>query len=87
MHTLRLLCECNELVSSGTITLPRLERDFLVRVCIGSFSMEKVIAMAKELMAECKASKKNCVPPEGVDRLAVSMLVADCYRRAWERTD
>jgi len=25
--------------------------------------------------------------PEGVDRLAVSMLVADCYLRAWEHTD
>jgi hypothetical protein len=48
--------------------------------------MEKVIAMAKELMAECDASEKNCVLPEGVDRLAVSMLVADCYRRAWEHT-
>jgi predicted nucleotidyltransferase len=87
MHTLRLLYECKELVSSGTITLPRPERDFLVRVRTGSFSMEKVIAMAKELMAECEASEKNCVLREGVDRLAVSMLVADCYRRAWEHTD
>jgi len=86
MHALRLLYECKELVSSGTITLPRPERDFLVRVRTGSFSMEKVIAMAKELMAECDASEKNCVLPEGVDRLAVSMLVADCYRRAWEHT-
>jgi predicted nucleotidyltransferase len=87
MHTLRLLYECEELVSSGTITLPRPERDFLVRVRTGSLSMEKVIAMAKELMAECEASEKNCVLPEGVDRFAVSMPVADCYRRAWEHTD
>jgi hypothetical protein len=27
MHTLRLLYECKELVSSGTITLPRPERE------------------------------------------------------------
>ena len=59
----------------------------MVRVRTGSLSMEKVIAMAKELMAECEASEKNRVLPEGVDRLAVSMLVADCYRRAWEHTD
>jgi predicted nucleotidyltransferase len=83
MHTLRLLCECRELVSSGKITLPRPERDFLVRVRTGGYSMEKVIAMANELMAECAETERNSVLPERVDRHAVSELLADCYRRAW----
>jgi predicted nucleotidyltransferase len=86
MHTLRLLYECKELVSTGRITLPRPERDFLVRVRTGSYSMEKVIAMAKELISECAQSEKESQLPERVDRHAVSILLADCYRRAWEHS-
>jgi predicted nucleotidyltransferase len=83
MHGLRLLYECKELVSSGRITLPRPERDFLVRVRTGSYSMEKVIAMANELIADCADLEKNSGLQETVDRHAVSKLLADCYGRAW----
>src|SRR5690349_18486322 len=41
MHTLRLLYECKEIVSDGVITLPRPERDFLIRVRTGKYSIEK----------------------------------------------
>ncbi len=54
MHTLRLLYECREIVSQGTITLPRPEREFLIRVRTGKHSMEKVLAMAQKLFAECE---------------------------------
>lgn len=84
MHTLRLLYECKELVSTGRITLPRPERDFLVRVRTGSYSMDKVIAMAGELMSDCEQFEKDSQLPEKVDPHAVSILLADCYRRAWE---
>jgi len=84
MHTLRLLYECKELVSSGRITLPRPERDFLVRVRSGGYALEKVVAMVNELTAECLDSEENSRLPERVDREAVSRLLANCYRRAWE---
>jgi predicted nucleotidyltransferase len=84
MHTLRLLHECKELLSEGTITLPRPERDFLIRVRTGKYSMEKVVAMAQKLFAECEEAASQSALPEKVDRTAVSRLLAKSYRGAWD---
>ena len=58
MHTLRLLYECKELVTEGRITMPRPERDLLIRVRTGKFSMDRVIAMAQKQFAECEDAAK-----------------------------
>ena len=84
MHTLRLLYECKELMSDGTITLPRPEGDFLIRVRTGKYSMEKVLSMAQKLISECEKAAKESSLPERVDRTSVSLLLADCYREAWD---
>jgi predicted nucleotidyltransferase len=84
MHTLRLLYECKELLSEGTITLPRPERDFLIRVRTGNYSMDKVVAMAQKLFAECEDAAKSSPLPERVDRSAISRLLTDSYRKAWD---
>ncbi len=81
MPTLRLLYECKELVSEGRITLPRPERDFLIRVRTGKYSMDKVLVFAKELFAECEHAAKKSVLPEKIDRAAVLRLVAAAYLR------
>src|SRR5258706_677327 len=83
MHVLRLLYECQELVSKGKITLPRPERDLLVRIRTVKFSMDKVMAMAHKQLAECEDAAKASSLPEKVDRVAVSKLLADSYRTAW----
>ncbi len=83
MHTLRLLYECQELLSTGNITMPRPESELLIRVRTGKYSVGKVVAMADKLTAACEEATKSSKLPERVDRLAVSRLVADCYRRAW----
>lgn len=84
MHTLRLLYECKELVSQGSITLPRPEHDVLIQVRTGKYSMEEVLTMAYRLFEECEAAAKASLLPEKIDRAAVSQLVSDCYRRAWD---
>jgi predicted nucleotidyltransferase len=83
MYTLRLLYECKELLSEGTITLPRPERDFLIRVRAGKYSMDKVVAMAQKLFAECEEAAETSRLPERVDRAAVSRLLTVAYRKAW----
>jgi uncharacterized protein len=83
MHTLRLLHECKELLGEGTITLPRPERDFLIRARTGKFSIKRVQSMAERLFAECEEAAKVSALPEKIDRVAVSRLLADCYRKAW----
>ena len=87
MHTLRLLYECKELLSDGTITMPRPERDFLIRVRTGKYSMEKVVTMAQKLFMECEEAAKSSSLPERVDRAAVSRLLTDSYRKAWDATE
>jgi uncharacterized protein len=84
MHTLRLLYECKELLSEGVITLPRPERDFLIRVRTGKYSMEKVVAMAQKLFAECEEAAESSSLPERVDRSAISRVLTDSYRNAWD---
>ena len=83
MHTLRLLYECKELLSEGTITLPRPEREFLIRVRTGKYSMDKIVAMAQKLFAECKEAAESSPLPERVDRAAISQLLTNAYRQAW----
>jgi uncharacterized protein len=80
---LRLLYECKEFSSEGTITLPRPEREFLIRVRTGKYSMDKVVAMAQKLFSECEAAAKSSPLPERVDRSAISRLLTDSYRNAW----
>jgi uncharacterized protein len=84
MHTLRLLHECKELLSDGTITLPRPERNFLIKARTGKYSIEKVQTMAEKLFVECEAAAKVSSLAEKVDRVAVSRLLAESYRKAWE---
>ena len=83
MHTLRLLHECKEIVSQGRITLPRPERDFLIRVRTGKYSMDKVLAMSQKLFAECEEAARHSSLPEKVDRATISKLLAKAYREAW----
>ncbi len=84
MHTLRLLQECLELVSKGKITFPRPERDFLVKVRTGGFSMQEVVAMAAEMFPQCEEATKTSPLVSEIDRQAVSTLVAEAYLRSWD---
>ena len=84
MHTLRLLYECKELMSEGEISLPRPEKDFLIKVRTGKYAMEKVLAMAEKMIAECTKAAETSSLPERVDRRSVSLLVARAYRRMWD---
>jgi predicted nucleotidyltransferase len=84
MHTLRLLYECKEVLQSATITLPRPERDLLIRVRTGKFTLERVLDMAKRLFAECEEETKKSGLPDKVDRKAVSQVLKECYLRSWQ---
>jgi hypothetical protein len=83
MHGIRLLQECKEILYSGEITLPRPERDLLIRVRTGKYSLDKVLDMGNRLFAECeKAEKKSPLPPK-IDRKAVTLALTECYLQSW----
>jgi hypothetical protein len=54
MHCLRLYLECIELMKFGTITLPRPERDFLVEVRSGGWTLERFHSEATRLRMEAE---------------------------------
>src|SRR5579864_3332851 len=83
MHTLRLLYECKELLSDERISLPRPERDFLIKVRTGEYSLPKVLALADKMFSACEQAAESSSLPERVDRAAVSRLLAHSYRKAW----
>jgi predicted nucleotidyltransferase len=84
MHCLRLLYECEELMTQARITLPRPEKDFLIRVRTGKYSMERVLQMAQKLFMDCENAAKDSRLPEKVDRKTVSLLISVCYQKAWQ---
>lgn len=83
MHTLRLLYECLELMQHGTITLPRPEREFLVRVRAGEFSLDKILDFAKQLFARCEAAEKSSPLPLVIDRDRISQLISRAHLDHW----
>lgn len=85
MHCLRLYLECIELMRFGTITLPRPERDYLVEVRSGEWTLERFIQEADRLRREAEEAANDSPLPESVDPGAISALVAEVYMRAWER--
>jgi uncharacterized protein len=83
MHGLRLLYECQEILRTGVITLPRPERELLIAVHTGKYDLDAVLKMADEMFKECESAKDESCLPETLDRSRVSQLVTDCYLQSW----
>jgi predicted nucleotidyltransferase len=85
MHTIRLLQEGIELMCSGTITLPRPEKELLVSIRTGTYgSLERVLSLANSLFAGLQRAEGESRLPEAVDRRRVSEIVSKTYLDAWE---
>jgi predicted nucleotidyltransferase len=84
MHIIRILGEGIELMKTGHITLPRPEKDFLIEIRKGQYgSLTRVKALAEEMFALLDDARRNSKLPEGVNRPAISKLVADTYLDFW----
>ncbi|HEY5030037.1 MAG TPA: nucleotidyltransferase domain-containing protein [Candidatus Angelobacter sp.] len=84
MHGLRLLFECLELMTHKRITLPRPEKDLLIEVRSGEWTLERVLAEAKKLVTEVEEAVSRSPLPERVDREAISKLVAQVHLEFWQ---
>lgn len=83
MHGLRLLYECSEILRTGFITLPRPERELLIRVRSGKYELDAVLKMADEMFEECRQAERQSGLPESIDRSLISNLLAECYLESW----
>jgi len=85
MHGLRLLYECLELMAHQRISLPRPEKDLLIEVRSGEWTLERVLAHAKKLARAVEDAVAGSPLPEKVDRRAISELVAQVHLEFWRR--
>jgi len=87
MHVIRLLNEGIELMRSGTITLPRPERELLITIRTGNYgSLERVLTLANTLFLELEEVEAMSGLPEKVDRARISELVSGTYLRFWNKS-
>jgi uncharacterized protein len=84
MHGLRLLYECLELMAHKRITLPRPEKDLLIEVRSGAWTLERVLRHARQLEAEAKEAVANSPLPERVDNTTISKFVAQVHLEFWK---
>lgn len=85
MHGLRLLYECAELMRHARITLPRPEKDLLIKVRSGVWTLKKVLAHAQALAREVEDAVQHSPLPERVDSAAISRLMAQAHLEFWGR--
>jgi predicted nucleotidyltransferase len=84
MHVIRLLNEGIELMRSGTITLPRPEKDLLVTIRSGKYgSLERVLTLANEMFVQLEQAEAASKLPDAVDRAKISTLLSETYLRHW----
>jgi predicted nucleotidyltransferase len=85
MHCLRLYFECIELMRGGRLTLPRPERELLIGVRQGAWSLERFQAEAAALKADAERAAAESRLPERVDVQAISALVARVHLEWWHQ--
>ncbi len=87
MHVIRLLNEGIELMRSGTITLPRPEKELLITIRTGNYgSLERVLSLANSLFRELEEAEAKSGLLEKVDRTKISELVSETCLRFWRNT-
>jgi predicted nucleotidyltransferase len=85
MHTLRLLFECTELMREGTITLPRPEKEVLIGVRAGWWTLERFLGEAQQARADAEASAISSSLPDRIDEARISSLIAQVHLVFWEQ--
>jgi hypothetical protein len=84
MHTIRLMIECRELLTTGFVTLPCVEKDMLIAIRKGEVDQDWVIRETSERIAECeRLAETTTVLPAVIDRAEVSRFIANTYREHW----
>ena len=83
MHVIRLYGEAKELMEHGRITLPRPNRDELIEIRRGKYSLAEIRELGAQLESEALAAQATSPLPDKVDRDAISRLLANTHLRFW----
>lgn len=76
MHVIRLYGEAKELMETGKITLPRPNKDQLIRIRKGEYGLSAIKELGEELEHHAIQASEKSDLPEHVDREIVSRYIA-----------
>jgi uncharacterized protein len=83
MHVIRLYGEAKELMEDGRITLPRPNRNELVEIRQGKYSLSEIQQLGAQLESEALAAQAASPLPDKINRDAISALIADVHLQYW----
>jgi len=83
MHVIRLYGEAKELMENGRITLPRPNRDELIEIRKGKYSLTEIQELGWQLEIEALAAQTSSPLPDRVGREAISNLLTDVQLQLW----
>lgn len=83
MHVIRLYGEAKELMERGRITLPRPDKEELVEIRKGKYSLSEIQEIGKQLEAEALAAQEKSPLPDKVDCEAINALLAETQLEFW----
>jgi uncharacterized protein len=83
MHVIRLYGEAKELMEKGRITLPRPDKDELVEIRKGKYSLSEIRELGAQLESEALAAQERSPLPDRVDREAINKVLADTQLQFW----
>jgi uncharacterized protein len=83
MHVIRLYGEAKELMEDGRITLPRPNKQELIEIRNGKYSLVEIRELGALLESEALTAHKSSPLPDQIDRDAISKLIANVHLRFW----
>jgi uncharacterized protein len=85
MHVIRVLLECEELLTTGELTFPNPKADFLIDIRQGRLNPDRIIQLANDLIDRNIELSKTCTTMRQViDRQEVSRIIGTMYRSYWQ---
>jgi hypothetical protein len=83
MHVIRLYGEAKELMERGCITLPRPNREELIEIRRGKYSLHEIRELGAQLESEALAAEASSTLPDKVDREGINRLLAEAHLQFW----
>jgi hypothetical protein len=83
MNVIRLYGEAQELMEHGRITLPRPNREELIEIRKGKYSLSEIRELEAQLQSEALAAQATSPLPDEVDRDSICRLLAAAQLRFW----
>jgi predicted nucleotidyltransferase len=83
MHVIRLYGEAKEFMERGCITLPRPNREELIEIRRGKYSLHEIRELGAQLESEALAAEASSTLPDKVDREGINRLLAEAHLQFW----